>query len=171
MSWLKKAWDGLSWLGKVLVALGAVLVFIVGYAVLKEWNVGGFIAGLFDKEPSDRDKVKVANTVPDERVDKAGAPISIGTPDDKGFTQWNVHETEISSNPFRDKSKIKVVSTVEVDTVDGGKRTEKVIKEIALPKGVKDKDVSKVVEVKPDIFVVEVVDTSGVSAADLLDEL
>ena len=157
---------------KVLIVVVAVVVFIAGYAFLKNWNIGGFIGGLFGKgEPTGRDKIRVANTVPDKRVDDTGAPITHGQPDDKGYTQWVIHEAAVSANPFRDKSKLKVTTTVDEAKADGTTGTKMVEKEIALPKGVEDKDVSKVVEVKPDIYVVEVTDTSKVRASDLLDEL
>lgn len=156
---------------KVLITIGAVVAFIGLFFILKEWDVGGFISRLFKGEPTGKDKVKVANSIPDGRVDDTGAPIPHGEPDDKGYTQWVVHEASVPSNPFRDKGKLKVTTTVEETKPDGTVETKTVQKEIVLPKGVKDKDVHKVVEVKPDVFVVEVKDTSGVSATDLLDEL
>ena len=170
MKWLKKIWSGASVVVKVLIVVGAVLLFLVGYAFLKEWDIGGWISRLFKGGPTGKDKIKVANTIPDERVDATGAPIPQGEPDEKGYTQWVVHEAEVSSNPFRDKGKLRVTSTVTEETPDGP--VEKTVsKEIDLPTGVKDKDVVKVVEVKPEVFVVEVQDTSKVSASDLLDEL
>lgn len=171
MKWLKKFWGGASTVVKVLIAVAAVAVFIALYAVLKNWNIGGFLGKLFKGPPSGRDKVKIANTIPNERVDDSGVPIPHGKPDNKGFTQWVVHEAEVGVNPFRDKSKLKVKTTVEETQPDGTTTTKVVEKEIVLPKGVKDKDVSKVVEIRPDVYVVEVIDTSNVRASDLLDDL
>lgn len=167
---MKKLWQGATLVVKILIAVVAVAAFIGLFFLVKNFNIGGWLHRLFKGEPQGKEKVKIANSVPQDRVDKTGHLIPHGEPDDQGFTQWSVHAIETSSNPFRDKSKLKVVRTVEEKQGDAVVMTTQ-RKEIVLPTGVKDTDVTKVVEVRPEVFVVEVRDTSRVRATDLLNQL
>jgi hypothetical protein len=95
----------------------------------------------------------VVNDIPKDRVDANGHPIPIGTSDGKGFTQWEV-------KPF------------EVGIGKGGKEVVTVGKDkVNLPTGVTASDVQHVIQVKPDVYVVSIKDTTGVSAKSILSVL
>lgn len=125
----------------VLVIAAAAVAMMLGIG--DRFNVGGLLSKLFGKDDTEGRVVK-ANEVPPERVDSEGNPINKGNPDEHGYVQREVRILDQSSNPFRDKSKIKVRAS------DG---TEKKIK---LPKGVQDNDVDRVMEVQPKVFKIEI---------------
>ena len=157
--WGKKAYQ---WCVKYPVAtILTLLVAVVGIIAVvfnDRINLGGLIGKLWGNDVV-KDPVATANTVPPDRVDKNGEPIPIGEADEHGNTQWKVKKLKTSNNPFRDKTKV-TINTDEGDVV------------VKLPEGLQDKDVDKVIEVKPGEFVVvNVKDSSGVSVGDLLDDL
>lgn len=142
----------------VLVILAMCVALMLGLG--DSFNVGGIIGKLFGKEEDPKDRIEVANEVPPERVNEDGDKIELGEADDHGNVQREVEILDQSKNPFRDKTKIKI------KTPDGGTRTMK------LPTGVEDKDVDKVIEVKPEVFEVQVVKRPrGRVDSDLLDYL
>jgi len=180
LDWLSHAWKkvkGASWwvITLIIVAL-VVLVSCLIPIILKKFNVGGLIGRLLGtKSATSSDVIEVANSVPESRLDPAGEPIPQGVPDSKGYTQWKVYPVEVSKNPFRDKSVLTVAATAPASATaaDGAVvlPAAPVLKKLVLPVGVIDSDVSKVVEVRPSIYVIEVKDMSGVSAAALLKDL
>lgn len=145
-----------------LVGPGAALVVIVVAIVLvalgvKNVQIGGILGKIFGKKGSGKTAIDVANTVPEDRVDENGNLIPIGKPDEKGFTQTKVVAIDnpgLFSNP---------------DSVTFNHDGKKV--EVDLPKGVKAKDVDKVIVVSPDEFAVTVKDSSGVSGKEVDDLL
>jgi hypothetical protein len=148
----------LKWIGLKLLAPGIVLILVIVAIVLvsmgfKELQIGGLIAKLLGKKAPEHNAIDVANTVSPDRVDKDGKIIPLGTPDATGQTQAVVvpiQEPGIFSNP----DTIKFVPPGKTESV-----------EIQLPDGVKAKDVSQVIVVQPDKFVVTVHDSSGISAS------
>lgn len=139
-----------TWFARYPLALMVAVLLVVGVVVAMflgvgdRFNVGGLLGKLFGSKDKSDDRVVVANSVPSKRVDAQGDPIPVGTPDDKGIVQRPVDVLEQPTNPFRDKTKLKI------KTPEG---EEKVI---SLPKGVEDKDVDKVFQIQPKVFKVEV---------------
>jgi len=121
----------------VIVGGGALLLF--GFKV----NVGGILNSLFGRKGEKADIIETANSIPEKRVDKDGKEIPKGVPDEKGYTQWDVHSLEKNSNPFRDRNKITITKQ------DGTKA------DIELPKGIKDSEIDTIIEVKPDVYVLK----------------
>jgi hypothetical protein len=154
----------LAWARRYLLAPLPALLVVVGAIILavvfgKKVQIGGVLGKLFGHEGESTKAVDVANTVPDHRVDKDGKIIPIGTPDDKGLTQAVVVPIEspgIFSNP---------------DTVVINHPDEKKPVVIALPEGVKSKDVDKVIVVKPEVYAVTVKESSPVAKTDVDDLL
>lgn len=128
----------------LIISMGVIVVAVILLAagVGDRFNVGGIIGKLFGKRGADdpEDQIKIANEVPEDRVDEDGNKISLETEDEEGWKQKEVKQIDRSGNPFRDKSKIQV---------QDGRGNEKILK---LPKGVKDLDVEKVIEVKPKVY-------------------
>lgn len=113
----------LALLASVAIILVAVLFMFAGKG--DKFNWGGIISRLFGRDEETYSKVEIANQVPEDREQEKGET------DDRGFVQMEVQPLETSSNPFRDKSKIKVEKDGETET-------------IKLPEGVKDSDVQKI---------------------------
>ncbi len=103
-------------------------------------------------------ETNVVNDVPDDRVDDNGDPIPLETEDGKGFTQWEVKSFDVGMGKGNAK-------TVTVRNEEGKKE------KVTLPKGVKAKDVKHVIQIKPDAYVVNVKDKSGVDAGSVLELL
>ena len=114
----------------VVVLVGSILVLMVN----KNTNVGGILGKLWGMLSGKKtlDNVQQANTIPADRQQ------AIGEADANGFTQHNVQELVISANPFRDKT--------VVNLSDGTN--------IKLPQGVKDTDVSVLIQANSTIVVV-----------------
>lgn len=138
----------------ILLVIGAVLLVILGF---KNVQIGGLLNNLFgkeDKDPKGKKAIDVANSIPEDRVDKDGKIIPPGEPDSKGRTQAVIVPIE-EPGLFDDPSKIKIKPPGE-ETIN-----------IELPDGVKAKDVDKVIIVKPDIYAVTIKDSSGIKAEDV----
>jgi len=136
----------------ITIGLLAVAVLLMVLGVGDRFNVGGIIGHLFDRKSEDANKVKLANEIPEDRKDSKGDPIEKGSPDEHGWVQHEVKVLDRSKNPFRDKD------AVVLQREDG---TEK---KLRLPTGVKDTDVSTVIEIEPESF--EVVLKSGPEKID-----
>jgi|SRR6478609_5150764 len=153
-TWIKKAARSLlAFLPAILIVMIAIVLVVLG---VKNVQIGGLLGKLFGhKEPGGK-AIDVANTIPEHRVDSNGAVIPIGTPDSSGQTQAKVVPIEppsIFSNP----------NTVTITPPDAAPVV------IALPDGVKAKDVDKVVIIKPEVFTVTVKDSSPVTGQHIDD--
>ena len=154
-TWIKRVFRWIAApLPAILLVVGALILIAMGF---KHIQIGGLLNKLFgkeDREPKGKKAIDIANSVPENRVDKDGKLIPVGEPDSKGQTQAIVVPIE---NPgmFDDPSKIKV-------TPPGGETIE-----VVLPDGVRAKDVDKVIIVRPDVYAVTVKDSSGIKAEDV----
>lgn len=138
--------------------LVAAVVVVVGYMLVKrgfDVNIGGILGRLFGWDGKRMTTVELANSIPKDRKDSAGNPIPVGVPDEHGYTQLKQREIVKDKSLFRDTSVVKIVG-------DDG-----MVEEIQLPVGVKDTDVDAVVEVRPEVHVVKIKDTSGIDGAAL----
>jgi hypothetical protein len=115
-----------------LITFGAGAVAVIAFVLYEWWRC--------------RDDQR--NTVPPGRVDDAGTPIPIGTPDAGGFTQGNSGDLGTSGGHV-------VTDGTRIDT----------------PTGVKPSTVASVATVTSEVTVTGVVDKTGVNAADLLNSL
>ena len=131
----------------IVVILVAVLLVAMG---CKDLQIGGLLGKLFGKKDPEATAVAIANTLPDGRVDASGKLIPEGQPDAVGDTQVQVV-------PINDPGLFSNPATVSF-TPPGAKDDVTV----QLPVGIKNKDVDKVVIVKPEVYVVTVKDSSGV---------
>jgi hypothetical protein len=152
-AWIRKYL--LAPLPALLLVAAAIFLIILGF---KNVQIGGLLAKLFGK-PEGKKAVDVANTIPKDRVDKDGRLIQPGTPDSKGITQAVVVPIE-TGGLFSDPTIVKVTPPGESKPVV-----------IHLPDGVKDKDVDKVIIVKPDVYAVTVKDSSKVTVEKVDDLL
>lgn len=141
----------------LLVVIGAVLLASIGF---KDLQIGGLLSKLFGKTPPGKAHLEVANSIPAGRVDKDGKLIPIGTPDSKGMTQVAVVPIEDTGGLFSNPNTVKITPPGETKPI-----------EVALPVGVKAKDVDKVVIVQPEKLVVTVKDDSGIQATQIDDLL
>lgn len=151
-AWIRK-WV-LAPIPAILIVAGAIILVMLG---AKNIQIGGLLAKLTGRKEGKK-AVDVANSVPEDRVDPDGKILPPGMPDEKGITQAVVVPIEppsIFSNP---------------DTVVIHDPEEKKPVVIELPKGVKAKDVDKVVVVKPEVYAVTVKDSSKVPA-ETVDDL
>ncbi len=154
---LTKVW---GFLQKYVIAPVPAILVIAGAAILvvfgaKNVQIGGILGKLFGHKPvspeTEGTKVEVANSIPDDRVDSDGKVIPLGTPDSKGVTQAVVVPIQppgMFSNP----------STVVINHPESQKPVA-----VALPDGVKAKDVDKVIVVTPKVVAVTVKSSSKVS--------
>lgn len=152
-----------NWLVRYPVAaIIAAVVVVVGVMLLTagvDVNIGGIIKYLFGRPKGSESVIAAANTVPDKRVDEQGDEIPVGTADERGWTQWEVREFKTSANPLRDREEIVVTKP------DGTEHT------VRLPTGIKDTDVDRVIEVKPEVYVLRTRSESAQSAGALLRSL
>lgn len=133
----------------ILIALGA-----------KDVQVGGIIGKILGRKGEGGKKaIDVANTIPENRVDKEGNLIPIGKPDSKGITQAKVVPIK-KPGLFDDPTQVKIT--------DPETKKDVVVK---IPDGVKAKDVDKVVIVTPEVTAVTVKNESKVSAKEVDDLL
>ena len=139
----------------LVIAAVAILLVVLGF---KNVKVGGLLAKLFGK-PEGKKAVDIANTIPEDRVDKDGKVIPVGAPDSKGITQAVVVPIE-TGGMFSDPTVVKVTPPGE---------TKPVV--VHLPDGVRDQNVDKVVIIKPDVYAVTVKDSSNVTPQHIDDLL
>jgi hypothetical protein len=156
---------GAKWFALKLGAPGAALLIVIGAVILvalgfKELQIGGILGKLLGRKDPDGPKViDVVNSIPEGRVDGNGNLIPLGQPDKGGNTQVQVvpiDQPGLFSNPDH------------VTYTPPGAVEPVVVK---LPEGVKAKDVDQVVVVKPDVVVVTVKDSSGVTPGQVDDLL
>ena len=159
-AWLKKF---TRWVYAPLVAILIVVGVIILVALgVKNIQIGGLLGKLFGiggDDPKGKKAIDVANSVPEDRVDKDGVIIKPGEPDSKGQTQAVVVPIE-EPGLFDDPSKVKIIPPGE---------TKPIV--IDLHDGVESKDVDKVIVVKPEVYAITVKDKSGVKAEDVDDLL
>jgi hypothetical protein len=138
---LNVGWDHLLRL-PAAVLIGVVIVLIGGLFKLFGYgdkiNIGG-ILGEIMKQPTGKDPIDVANSVPEDRTNAKGEDVAKETTGPEGFEQQRVKVIDDSRGFFRDRQKIRVEGSNGVETIQ-------------LPKGVQDKDVHKVYEIIPGEF-------------------
>lgn len=134
-----------------LLAIGAIFLSIGGFRP----QIGGIIGWLWGKKTSVTPDVRLIP--PPDRKDSNGT-IEPGQSDDKGFVQApiqvKIEEPGIFSDP----------NTITITHPSRGREV------VELPTGVKNKDVSQVVEISPKVYQVRN-DDSGVDAGKILDDL
>ncbi len=161
-SFWSRAW---AWLKRYVLAPLPALLIIVGAILVavifgKQIQIGGILGKLFGHKGVEGKKaVDVANSVPEDRVDKDGKLIPPGTPDEKGITQAVVVPIE-SPGLFSNPDKV---------VINDPESKKPVV--VELPEGVKAKDVDKVVVVKPEVYAVTVKDGSKVTGQKVDDLL
>jgi hypothetical protein len=162
MDILKKAVNSLmTWLVKypfafiatvAILTLGSVLL-LTGFG--KRFNFGGILGHVWGfPSTKESSRVELANSVPKDRKDSDGSLIDKGVVDENGFVQREVKVLEISKNPFRDKSLLKI------QTVEGLPKT------VVLPKGVLDQDVDTILQIQPEVFRVEIKEQPSFNLSD-----
>ena len=158
--WLKKFGNWVAfkvaapWVA-ILIVVGAVILVALGF---KELQIGGLLNKLLGRLNPTKKAIAVVNSIPKDRVDENGNLIQPGTPDSKGMTQVQVV-------PIKDPGLFSNPDTVKFTPTDSSDPIE-----IALPIGVKAKDVDTVVVIQPDVMVVTVKDTTSVSV-ERIDDL
>jgi hypothetical protein len=164
----KSIWERLkavtSWAVNKFLAPGVALLVVIFGVILvsmgaKELQIGGILRRLLGRKGERGKALDVANTVDPQRIDSQGRIINPGTPDAKGFQQAvivPIHDPGLFSDP----------STVTF--IPPGEKKPVVID---LPEGVTNKDVDKVIVMKPSVFAVTVKDGSGVPASRVEDLL
>lgn len=152
-----------NWLVRYPVAaVIAVVVVVVGIILVTtgvDVNIGGLLKYLFGRAKGAQSVIAAGNSVPDKRVDADGNEIPAGEADERGWTQWEQQRFKVGTNPLRDREVITVTKP------DGSEHT------VQLPVGIKDTDVDRVIEVKPEVYVVKTHNESKHSARDVLDGL
>jgi hypothetical protein len=151
---LKKFFTAIwNWILKYPVAIFlGLMVIIAGIFALatgKNFNAGSALKTVFGM-PRKLSSIEIANSLPDERE------ITLDEPDKNGWTQWKVKEFKTSKNPLRDKSCVLIINS------DGS------TSQITLPVGIQDKDISEIIEVKPEVYVAS---TGNSSTRNLLNSL
>lgn len=130
--WLKKLYKfkPIAWILSALVIIGGGLLFIFK----RDLQIGGILGALLGSKPTNK-----RAEIPEKRVDEAGKTILPGESDSKGYTQIPVSENIKKPGFFSDPN------TVVIDHPTEGKQV------IELPTGVKNRDVSEVIIVKPEV--------------------
>jgi hypothetical protein len=116
----------------VFIIIAAVAMKFLGHDV----QIGGLLDKLFGKKPSPGVRV----IPPPGRVNDKGDPIQPGQSDDRGYIQSPV-STEIK--------KPGIFSNPDTITVIKPDKTEVIL---PLPTGIKNTDISEVIEVTPDVY-------------------
>lgn len=135
----------------LLLVIGAVLLIAMG---VKDVQLGGLLGKLLGKKVSTK-AIDVANSIPPGRVREDGTLIPIGEADSRGMTQATVVPIE-KPNIFSDPKTIKVTPPGATKPI-----------EVAVPDGVKAKDIEHVVLVNQKITGVTVKNDSAVNAQDV----
>ena len=144
---------------KFPLAVAAAAALIVGAVVMKllghDVQIGGLLDKLFGRKPN----LDVRVIPPPGRTDASGGPIQPGKPDDIGYVQAPVSTEIVKPGIFSNPDTIVVKHPDKGDVV------------LPLPTGVKNKDVSEVIEVSPGVFQIKNNDNSSVDTAKLKDIL
>ena len=157
VKWLK--WAAIKLLAPgvaLLVVLGAVVLVAVG---CKGLQIGGLLGKLLGKPDPEKKAVDIANSIPEDRVDKNGNLIPIGTPDAQGDTQVQVVPI-IEPGLFSNPDTVAYIPTGKTEPV-----------EVKLPDGVSARDVESVVVISPTVTAVTVKDSTGLSVTRIDDLL
>lgn len=152
---------------KILGALAALVVVVVAIFLasigFKELQVGGLLGKLLGKKggttPGQGPTVETSNSIDPKRVGPDGKLIPEGVPDSKGDTQAVVV-------PIKDPGLFSDPKTVTYTAPGDSKPTT-----VALPDGVTNKHVEKVIVVQPNVVAVTVKDNSGISTQRVDDLL
>lgn len=137
--------------GTIFIVLFAVLAVTFGQNV----QVRGLLEKLWGKKKPD---VDVRILPPAGRVDEEGKIIYPGQSDDKGFVQAPADLPIVKPGVFSNPNEVRVVHPTKGEIA------------IPLPKGVKNTDVSEVVEVEADVYEVKNND-QGTNVESLLKKL
>ena len=120
-----------------MIIIFTIIVLAIAILVLmfnNKANVGGVLGKILGllSTGSNQDSIEVANSIPEDR------DVAIGQADERGYVQHKVEELETSINPFRDKNTIELPNG----------------KKVKLPKGVKDTDIDRVIEMETEIVII-----------------
>ncbi len=135
----------------IVVILGALALVALGLG--PKLQIGGILGRLFGKAPPEKKALDVANSVDPDRVRPDGTLILPGQADSKGQTQAVVV-------PLAPPGLFSDPATV---TFTPPGQDAPVV--IALPDGVTERDVDKVILVSPEVVVVSVKDDTGIPAS------
>ncbi len=161
MDFLKSIWARLySFAVKYPLATIATPVIIVLASIAWEFGlpiqVGGIIGWLWGKKQAPTPDVVLIP--PDGRKDDDGNVIQPGQPDEHGFVQPLVEVVIPAPHVFSDPDVVVVQHPTKGEVV------------LPLPKGVKNTDVQKIVEISPNVYQIANSD-GGVDARRVLDDL
>ena len=115
-------------LSLALVLVGAIIVLLIN----NKANVGGILGKVLGLFGSSQDNIQKANSI------SKGRKQALEEVDKNGYVQHKISELESSSNPFRDKTVVKLP--------DGTK--------VKLPEGIKDTDVDSIIKIDTKITIV-----------------
>jgi hypothetical protein len=132
----------------VFLAVGAVVMALAGY---DDVQIGGLLEKLFGKKKTNPD---IRVVPPPERVDSDGNSIPLGESDEKGYVQAPINTKIVPPGVFSNPDTIVVVHPNKGEVT------------IPLPVGVKNKDVSEVVEIQPNVYEIRNNDR-GVNTSEL----
>lgn len=157
-TWIKRTFRWIAApLPAILLAIGAIILVVLGF---KHLQIGGLLGKLFGADPKEGKKaIDVANSVPEDRVDKDGVIIKPGEPDSKGQTQAVVVPIE-DPGVWGDPGKVTILPPGEDKPIV-----------VDLPDGVSSSDVHQVIILRPSVMVVSVRDNSGIDAQHIDDLL
>ena len=130
------------------VLLVLLAIFLAAFG--QKFQIGGLIGSLWGKKSPDLRPIP-----PPDRKDDKGNPILPGQSDDKGFVQAPV-STEIKKSGIFSDPNVVIVTHPSQGEI-----------KIPLPTGVKNKDVSEVTIISPNVVEVKSND-KGISKIDLL---
>lgn len=131
----------------VFLAAGAVVMALVGH----DTQIGGLLEKLFGKKKIDPN---IRVLPPTGRVNSSGDPIFPGESDNKGYVQTPVNTEIVKPGIFSNSDTITIIHPEKGEVT------------LPLPVGVKNKDVSEVIEVEPDTYQIKNND-SGVDTSEL----
>lgn len=159
-----------TWIKKIFVSIGnlvlryplaaAATVLLIAAALAaaffgKTIQIGGLLGWLWGKKPVDP---TIRVTPPPGRVDAHGVPIPVGQSDEHGYIQ----EVQL---PIKDPGIFSNPDVVVVNHPDKGEIT------IPLPTGVKNSDVSQIIQVSENVYQIKNNDKSTVDVISLLSDL
>lgn len=131
----------------ILLIIGAIAMALAGHDV----QIGGLLEKLFGKKKTDPN---IRVIPPSGRIDVNGDLVPLGESDKKGYVQAPINTKIVAPGVFSNPDTIVVVHP------NKGEIT------IPLPVGVKNKDVSEVIEVQPNVYEIKNND-KGVDTSEL----